>query len=281
MDDLRPMDDSRPPSAAGSPWLYLRIHVQDLDDIPELLSGNVFCWINENSAIVEQWFYLQYVDHTGPHLRLRVRLQPTHFWAARAELIRLLGRGYVVVERTYVPEYGKFGGPAGVALAERIAQLGSTTAATVLRHRGAVDRLAVGAAHTSALVDGLDEGQRSSFLYFYSWYWSGRGRLGPMWAQTVRRIAADGHGHREAVARLSDAVRRGLAHDAVGPAITGYVDSFWSFVRSADPSRWGHSEWLTAFQHLHLQNNRLGVLPAEEAYLARLLHDARQLTAAV
>jgi hypothetical protein len=45
-------------------------------------------------------------------------------------------------------------------------------------------------------------------------------------------------------------------------------------VGKAEPSRWGYSEWLVAFAHLHLhlQNNRLGVLPAEEAHLARLLH---------
>jgi len=62
------------------------------------------------------------------------------------------------------------------------------------------------------------------------------------------------------------------AHLEVGAAIAGYADAFWTMVRKAEPSRWGHSEWLVAFAHLHLQNNRLGVLPAEEAHLARLLH---------
>ncbi|NUR82660.1 MAG: hypothetical protein HOY71_01080, partial [Nonomuraea sp.] len=111
-------------------WLYYRAYVQDLDKIRDLLEDVV------NPAITNlktkfrdlRWFYLQYIDLQGLHLRLRLYGDHDRLAAYEDELDDpLSARADPLVKRLYEPEDDKYGA-AGVPFAERVFQLGSEAA---------------------------------------------------------------------------------------------------------------------------------------------------------
>ena len=246
-------------------WVYFQVGVDDLDGVPPLV-GVVADWVSTTPAVV-RWFYLQYFDHSGPHLRIRVLSEATAVHAVRGSLSSLLcATGRPVRERWYAPELEKFGGAQGIAMAEELFSLGTGCASELLGRRATAGRLAQAALNTRALVGGLPSEQQRTFLYYYAWYWAGRGRLGPLWDSSIRRIGPEQRDPK--FIGLLDAAHT----SAVGQIISGYADAFWNIVARHRPEQWRHSAWLVAMHHIHLQNNRLGALPADEARLARLLY---------
>nr|BFE86251.1 hypothetical protein GCM10020093_088520 [Planobispora longispora] len=102
-----------------------------------------------------RWFFIRYTDPSGPHLRVRVfgpretvdrmhrslaRIQrhadamvaavdDDAAWLASIPMGRMLGdSGTGLASGLYEPEYGKYGGPQGVELAERVFEFSSDLA---------------------------------------------------------------------------------------------------------------------------------------------------------
>jgi hypothetical protein len=174
----------------------------------------------------------------------------------------------MVAKRLYEPEYEKFGGPEGVALAERIMQRGSE-AALACAHPGVRPlRTTVGAAHTDLLVRRLPPEAQLSFLHQYAWYWSGRARSDTPWQPPVPVLAPSDPAAVRRARRLRVLMDESLEDPHIGPALTHYTADFWRLVHTAERSR---RDYLTAFHHIHLMNNRLGIVPGEEVQIARLL----------
>ncbi|KOU02369.1 hypothetical protein ADK86_10930 [Streptomyces sp. NRRL F-5755] len=231
------------------------------------------------------WFFLQYVDVVGLQLRVRFRGLPERLAAYEAVLDRAFDEALdrfaaadgppgrfptrrMVVKRLYEPEYEKFGGPAGVALAEQLMRRGSEAALLCSGAGHRPRRTAIAAAHTALMTARLPEESRTAFLHQYAWYWSGRGlRDAPAGRPLPRLAPSDPVAWRRA-GILGTEVDDVLADAFLGPVLTSYVDDFWLLVRDAAPSR---PDYLTAFHHIHLMNNRLGVVPGEEMQIARLL----------
>ncbi|GAA1995527.1 thiopeptide-type bacteriocin biosynthesis protein [Nakamurella flavida] len=267
----RPAPGASPPPpdavATATDWLYLRIGLTALAETETVLRDRVGPWVDRHRPA--GWFFLRYLDAGGPHLRLRVH--GAAGTAAGTELIDRLRDAEPgappreVVERLHTPEYGKFGGPAGVALAERLSVLGTRTAMDLLAHRADVPTRTLGALHLRAVTAGLPAGQRQGFLYSYAWYWSGRGRLGPGGPPGAAFATAAPRGS------LTAELDAAAARPGIGPIIRAHAAAFWAEIDRADPARWGHSRWLTLHHHLHLQDNRLGLLPSQEAAVARSL----------
>jgi thiopeptide-type bacteriocin biosynthesis protein len=273
-------------AADGHDWLYYKVFPGAESRIDDLVRGLVRL---ETMARAERWHFLRYVDERGTHLRLRLRgprevvdalqdelderlraLLPHVAAATASPLERLVQhplhvpvRAQVLVERgLYEPEWGKFGGVAGVDEAERLFQVASELALAVVLSGGA-PRIAVGlalmkAGAAGALADraarealwrrharywsavALPEGGAPVREAFVAWYARLRAQAasllaGPAWAQRARRWGDE----------LSTSAAR-----AAGPGI--------------DRARW-------CALHSHLLLNRLGVPPADEALLAAVL----------
>jgi thiopeptide-type bacteriocin biosynthesis protein len=271
-------------------WLYYRVYVADLGEIRDLVERVVRPAIADFTARVPdlRWFFLQYVDVLGVHLRLRLRAGPAplaeferrldHDFARALDDPSTVGgrdrdRGFHrrAVKRLYEPEFDKFGGPAGVSFAEHLLQLGSEAALACAEPHRRQARTRYAAAHTALLVDRLPATVQASFLHHYAWYWSGAGPRAAMWQLTRAKLAP---GNAEAgyrAVRLRAQIDEVLAEPAMRAVLTGYADGFWRHLASPARAAVDRSDHLILFHHIHLMNNRLGVVPGEEVQIARLL----------
>ena len=239
---------------------------------------------------VAGWFFLRYADELGAHLRFRVlapravadALDPALRSFFDDALERIAGRPSMATPRSwweplgmaggshvgcelgvYEPELEKYGGPAGVRRAERVFEASSELALSVLSpSMNENDRRAVAlAVMTAGARWSVSPHAWTAFWQAYAWHWSGGDRAG---ADRLRaRYAA------AAVARAPVARRRieELSSDAdFARTVGGYLQALnqcWSE---------GAQDGSQLFFHFcHLMNNRLGIPPAEEAYLASLL----------
>jgi thiopeptide-type bacteriocin biosynthesis protein len=98
----------------GGPWLYLKAYTG------EALVNGVLCELADVLHAETGWFWLRYAD-PDPHLRLRIP-RSNALPALMARLEPLVADGVVqrVQVDTYEREIERYGGFAGVALAERI-----------------------------------------------------------------------------------------------------------------------------------------------------------------
>jgi thiopeptide-type bacteriocin biosynthesis protein len=272
-------------------WLYYRIYLPGLGEIRDVVENVVAPSIRKFTAAHPslKWFFLQYIDQFGFQLRLRLNasapilasLEPV-LDARFAEAIddprvgggpdRIGTIDRPIVKRLYEPEYAKFGGPEGVALAQKLMQIGSETALCFAQPRYRPKRILLGAAHTHLMVGTLPEAEQTSFLHHYAWYWSARGRHDAPWRPQDAVLAPNDPATRRRAVRLARQVEAVLTQPEDRSTLAGYTDRFWSTVRAFRPER---SEHLIAAHHIHLMNNRLGLVPAEEMRIARLLWLAR------
>ncbi|MFD8981881.1 thiopeptide-type bacteriocin biosynthesis protein [Streptomyces sp. NPDC059564] len=268
-------------------WLYYRVYVANIAEIRDLVEQVVGPAVRrftaEDPAL--RWFFLQYVDLVGLQLRFRLRGTPSRLARYEEDLddgfrraLDLLAeadgpRGpltahRMVTKRLYEPEHDKFGGPSGVELAERLMQCGSEAALACSGPRLRSLRLPIAAAHTELMAARLPAAVRTSFLHQYAWYWSGRGLRDAPFGRALPGLSPG----EPMAARRAAVLRTQIDHVLQVPplreALTGYADEFWFRVRRAGLPR---PDYLTAFHHIHLMNNRLGVVPGEEMQIARLL----------
>lgn len=126
----------RPP---GSDWLYAKLYVVPTYE-DDLISGPVRTFGAESLAdgTADSWFFMRYAD-PDPHLRVRWRGGPAVL--AKELAPKLLGWGAELVEGgylqrfaldTYDQEVERYGGPAGMALAEKLFEADSIAVAELL-----------------------------------------------------------------------------------------------------------------------------------------------------
>ncbi|RKT79853.1 thiopeptide-type bacteriocin biosynthesis protein [Terracoccus luteus] len=272
-------------------WHYLRVYVLDFDEIPVVLEQVVRPWLDTRADEIERWFYLRFMDATGVHLRLRLQLVDPWSstghdledrlwdWCAAATLADSRCVRFVL-RRHYAPEHAKFGGAAGLELAHRISHLGSVAAADLLPLRDRMPVLALGAGHLTVMNATFAPLLSSTFMYQYGWYWTGRGTVGDGWATVVADSLARPEAIRFDAVRAVDVARRVVDDAWAGPVLRTYADAVLREVQTLRPEMWNHSVALVVHHHLHLMNNRLGVLPLQEAHLARMLYLGHRIEAA-
>jgi thiopeptide-type bacteriocin biosynthesis protein len=272
-------------------WICFHIYPPEfrlLDDVVQRVLPALLATAREVGNL-ERWFFLRYVDRRGWHIRLRLKggLEARKRW--RQAVGRLLDKvmsfeapvkpGYTV--EPYSPEYAKYGGPSGVVLAERLFDASSNFAIPVLtsvRH-SETRRNALALHLMNATIDsfGLNEKRRQQLLRFYLWYWSGQDALGA----AQKRMDAESRAENEIAAIDSELSQ--IANDDKTRTI---VDEYCRQVRRAIEDQRLSGERLAiplsrlCSLCLHLANNRLGIVPADEAYLAALLlttHDGARV----
>ncbi|MGV8871266.1 MAG: thiopeptide-type bacteriocin biosynthesis protein [Rhodococcus sp. (in: high G+C Gram-positive bacteria)] len=241
-------------------WIYHRIYCDHTDAGTAAITGVIGPAVTAARSHDPEldWFYLRFVDQTGFHLRFRWSSGPTTIDAVESAVdavIAASSRTALVAEHNrgvYRPEVEKFGGRPGIDLAHRMFRASSDyTMAT--EHTAPAVRAA---AHMMAVAELLPERARTSFWSQYAWYWSG----GPV----GRTPPADLPGER-AVAFAE------RARSARNEALQQYVQELRTVLSGPDRPRVARTDYYLLFHQIHLTNNRLGVFPAAEARIARLL----------
>lgn len=264
----------------GGPHLRFRLRAPDeaMDDILESARHRLEQYLEENPS--------------------RSNRPPGRLAASQRELARLEGREELedelvsdntVLDQPYEPELGKYGGEMGVAVAERIFEASSDITIRWLSstpETKAGPRLgpAFGMLLAGLVGTGMNEGEMAGFLAHYCRFWSRYvdEASAARWPaklevqeQTLARHAAavlsrrweDGSPTGEALNRWAAAIQSGMSSlekdaDEILPAVK-------MLGGDASPRR---RQRFVLSNYLHTHNNRLGVLPAHEAYLAYLGH---------
>lgn len=186
-----------------------------------------------------------------------------------------------VCEMPYEPEYGKYGGPLGVAIAEEFFHRSSAVVLAVLPGVAGASRRRLGAGFSTMLrglrAAGLTVADMAEFFAHYCVLWSPYvfDRFLDSWPELLAARRPALLLHAEAVLARTDpqddpfgaAVRDARAAvceaaNDVLPAVTLLGD------QAPDERR--RQALLTSYLHTH--NNRLGLTPEQEAYLGYLGH---------
>jgi hypothetical protein len=275
-----------------STWVYHRLYVDAGFEAIEHLIVEVVPRVLEEGGF-DRWFFLRFLDEDGLHLRLRVRA--TDDADALAERMRplleagveaadrapagdyrptivpppelaapylrsLRGAGDRVVRTPYEPEVERFG--TGLDTAERIFERSSRIALHVLaeERRGGPGRkvLAPPLMCEVALAFGVS---RPEFWDEYAAYW-----LAPVPGLLERWRP-------RFVAKAGELARRGTSVLCNAPMLVEWraaLDEGAAAYRATAERRPRD----LAFHFIHLMNNRLGLMPIEEAYFATLIGQA-------
>lgn len=289
---------SMPPYADD--WLYFKIYPSHPGQLDQVVREIVAPAIERarSQAELKRWFFIRYVDERGWHVRLRLQgSKParecwlnelprvietalphlsvpaaidSHFIPVRERApIRAAEPGYTCAK--YEPEFEKYGGVVGLRIAEELFEASSelTLEALAKVHACADYRtLVLALDRTLVWHTQGSPSARERFLTQYLWYWSGQDRPG---ANQFRSKVLD------AAARRQGLLAERLSCVATDSVINSLVCRFEQHLRLALAKLKSTNCPLTespdrlAFDYLHMNNNRLGVSPTEEAYIAALL----------
>lgn len=286
-------------------WHYFKLYVGSRHDALDRLITD---GLEETLAAVREypWFYLRYIDEKGVHLRFRVslpakaKLSPTALFsllhdglAAIASapygsyqpLVSVVGQQPFVdnEERpafcetaTYEPENDKFGGEAGIAIAEPLFCRSSVLARRILllEQAGKLNRKdLVLPFFMTALQTFVKPGERQAFLERYANFWlSGNPAIG------AYKIA-----FAEQAYTLLES-ERPLLPDTTPPLQSELTAEWQAMLTAAYNDYKKLTQRFTrelidrlAFNFIHLMNNRLGLNALDESWLATLLAKSMEM----
>jgi hypothetical protein len=244
---------------------------------------------------ITRWFFLRYIEERGPHLRLRAQAASATIDAVQRAVDNVVGDRLAALEQQtpgrrpalllgstipgdvgarhrgmhralYQPELEKFGGPAGVALAEEVFEASSRMALEAVRAlpepRSRV-RFVLTLMHRLERL--LPAQLRTDLWQHYARVWAGAMHEGH--AGVLDRLAIAADRLREELAGESEP----LVPDAgLAAAVAHYDETLSRMLAEAASRAIGHPLALSS-QHMHLTDNRLGFTPIEEALIALTL----------
>lgn len=286
-----------------SSWLYYKIYVGRVAGGLDYLVTDMLPLVRDREDI-DSWFFLRYFDERGSHLRLRTRPRRGSLDLRRAlepiinnalgNLPRVptplyrpviarhirgpLARGSVIraVESDYEPEIEKFGA-RGIWVAERLFQLSSEIAITALIEERAdvCSRKTLVPIFMEAVRAAFVSGAGPRFWIDYSNYWlHAAGESPDQWRPRFAVKASELKD--QGVAILTpDVVLPPRARDVVNTWRSGLSQAVLAFGTLHEVGRPGPR--MLAYNFAHLMNNRLGIMPIEEAYFSALLQDGPPL----
>jgi thiopeptide-type bacteriocin biosynthesis protein len=297
---------------ATGAWLSVHVFYYDAQDDLLLDCIRPLAATLRDDGVIDGFFFLRYFEE-GPHVRVRTRVPDdasADAAAARIDsalhefLTQRPSRGRLESNvdgprnadntfdyRLYEPEFDRYGGPAGLAVAEEHFELSSDVALDLIaRTRGDRERrltFALRALLTAGVAFGLDGDELARFMTVY--------------ARAALRGTAMSDG---GVAGALEQFERG--YERLAPALRALAVGLLEQSDPSDPiGRWragmtaaarrlrqaeaaglltgdrGVERFLSSY--LHLLNNRLGLPYSTEAYLAflaaRLLADMEPVNA--
>jgi thiopeptide-type bacteriocin biosynthesis protein len=272
-------------------WLYLKVYPGRLELVDATLRDVIRPWVTQYLPRVRRWFFLRYFDSLGPHIRLRLLMDPDDSDQAASSIPWLIERiasmdgglplveysspGAAAVRQTwdtehvtsdvlldlYEPELAKWGGAEFIPVAEELFQFSSEVATILvdLIPPGWRSRIATGTSVILATIQALDlsPAYQLRFLATHFAWWSGStGTMPPEHVQALRDLAiAEGPSIIAELQRLRD-------ESTFGAVIDEFAVELDRVLSRCNPEQ---QRLFLVFHHLHLMLNRLGVIPAEEA----------------
>lgn len=279
-------------------WLYYKLYPAKLDQLEDVVRRIVGPAKDAVRAAggLRRWFFVRYIDREGAHVRMRFKVSPERGADASRAIEELIAREMPAVQSLpvpplfplddaafqarelaphyaaaeYQPEYEKYGGSAGVEIAERLFEISSELALKVVSSGQDLWPLreSLCLRMTRDLVRKFHPGAeaQADFLRNYLWYWSGQDYPG---AFGLRARFEETAGHR--AAQLSEQFNALGRHPLLGAAADDYREAIEATARELDRADIPVPRTRLCFDYVHMNNNRLGVKPVEEAYLAALL----------
>ncbi|MGY5036294.1 thiopeptide-type bacteriocin biosynthesis protein [Streptomyces sp. 900116325] len=266
-------------------WLYRRIYVETYEDTQHALNHLVGGIHKVATRVIPEgrWFFIRFVDHRGLQIRVRHRAPLeilAEFEAITDEIIRdrsrwpeSLRRGYCgSVKRLYEPETVKYGGAEGVDRAERVFEEGSLLALELsARPDFWQQRFGYAATLTRLAADLLAPQARRSFLYNIAWYWCGQDA--PTAPEFRRRVRLAAKKSAPAVVRRMEGITKGSDYECLERYISVLFRQMVDPRSTATPGNQPRQPANLLFHAVHMNNNRLGIKPFEEAVIAEILLD--------
>ncbi len=280
-------------------WLYFKIYPHRSDQLDEVIRFivNPSVELVRNKLELERWFFIRYMDQHGWHIRLRLRgpfQEHKEIYQNVGDLIerelpglpyqkraRILpaylspptqtGKpGYKLTE--YQPEYQKYGGKTGIVIAERLFEASSELAMQAIMRSPLLDlRRVLLSLHLMQVVINsvfATGEERDHFLNHYHWYWGGQNREeGKALQRTFKQSA-----HIRGASLIEQ-----LANDLKDPMVQVFIEDYQKAVTQTVQALHAAIDELSesidhmCFDYVHMNNNRLGIVPFEESYLSALL----------
>lgn len=280
-------------------WLYYKIYSESKDHFDMMIKEIVApaCKVLVQHKIYPaKWFFIRYVDYTGFHLRVRFKISTQDLDQATqvlecyfSEIIAFVLKKDVVPQRSlipiqqdhikmnversgtielavYEPEISKYGGIVGVEKAEPIFQHSSELVINWIEDImvGQIDRYMLGLAIMRLQLDTLflhDEKDELQFLRHYLFYWTGANH-----SSSGQQLAKK---FLELTTKKVKVIESNMIEllPIVNHTYISLVASTTEQVLNI--SKKSKAELL--FHYIHMMNNRLGITPLEEAYLAAIL----------
>ncbi|WP_162309104.1 thiopeptide-type bacteriocin biosynthesis protein [Brevibacillus antibioticus] len=280
-------------------WLYYKIYSERNNHFDVMIKEIVAPACNllvQHKIHPAKWFFIRYVDYTGYHLRVRFKISTQGLDQATkvlesyfSEMIPCVLKMDVVPPRSlipvqqdhnkknaespgtielavYEPEISKYGGSEGVSKAEPIFQQSSELVVNSIEDIivGQIDRYLLGLAIMKLKLDTLflhDEKEELLFLQHYLFYWTGA------------KYSASGQQLAKKFLELT--IKKVKAIESDMTELLPIVNrTYISLVASTIEQvlKISHkSKVELLFHYIHMMNNRLGITPLEEAYLAAIL----------
>lgn len=271
-------------SLPASDWWYARLYPGGIDR----LDAAVTSCLPELSALArtlgaDRWFFIQYTDRRGPHLRFRVRgprdaLDRLHRVLPRldADLVRLSrrpapDRGSLVPldlrpfsglhagadMAVYEREEAKYGGRTGTELAEEVFEHSSELALWAGGLPRQPDRAAIGMLLLHASASEIPQ-----FWERHLAWWTHDAGRGAEELRTRLRNSAD-----EGMPAIGERAMSLMAEPAVRIRVQDWARTLSHHLVRAAAMDIPYSPGHLVFHQVHMMCNRLGILPREEALL--------------
>ncbi|WP_168714261.1 thiopeptide-type bacteriocin biosynthesis protein [Streptomyces sp. A1136] len=277
-------------------WWYARLYPGGLDRLAPAVSRFLPPLVGLAQELgADRWFFIQYTDWKGPHLRLRIHgerdtVDRLHRRLPRIALdLAALAREGVPSRRVlvpfelgpfsgshagaeaglYEPEDGKYGGPLGTELAEEVFQHSSDLALWATSLQRPLDRAALATLLLRASVVALrDDGTSTDTAWFWerhlAWWTHDGGREAEALRTRLRHSAdADKLGIRSRIADMT-------TDPEVRARVQVWTEVLSAYLKRAKARQVAYSAGHLVFHQAHMMCNRLGVLPREEALLGIL-----------
>ncbi|MDJ1132799.1 lantibiotic dehydratase C-terminal domain-containing protein [Streptomyces iconiensis] len=278
----------------GRDWWYARLYPGGLNRL-DLAATSVLPALADEALAngADRWFFLQYTDWKGPHLRVRVQgprapLDALHRQRGRIssqlrgiQRTKVPERGSLVPLElrpfsgthtgfevgVYEPENSKYGGQDGVETAEAVFQESSVLALWGLGFPRHPDRAALALLLLEAAVAALAPWGTGAEVFWQrhlAWWTQDAGSRAGVLRDRLRDLAAeDPHGVGESAARLA-------ADPVVRARTRGWTETLTLCLTRAHEQQNPYSAGHLVFHHAHMMCNRLGILPREEALLGAM-----------
>lgn len=291
-------------------WLQYNIYSKNIHELDYLVRFVVKPAASKVKAAfdVTNWFFIRYLDETGPHIRLRFKISEDQytdviefledFISTSLELLieqaivvpkRLLplnmGEGHFSAANRryelslYDPELEKYGEEVGIELSEKYFSASSNLTLEVIDEimNERINRFEFAIKVMDIMLKAAweKENEADDFLLNYTTYWAGD-KLSNGENQVSQNFIHSAMSRKEKVREILSS----KYSDDIEYSLKEFSKELKIILHEIN--RFGENDPNGIYFHfVHMMNNRLGVWPIEESYLAALLSSVANTTVTI